>query len=641
MKKSAPKFNVQSPILLLALTVIATGAIFFAGGIADFFGANVFGIPQHAPFDGTVYPIKKVPNWVKLPAEIKNAQYSSIAPADLLDLPKYDPAVLSKDVDTLKWGNPSDDLQRVAMITYPVPYLGNYKLDGKEFVGSHPAIDIKVPFNTPVFAIANGTVIKSSTESGGFGNHVVLQHNDFPTLTDANKKETLYSSYSHLSSVLVSKGMVVKKGDQIGLSGKTGTATVPHLHFQIDNDQAPYHPFWPFTWTEASAAGLDFFSAINTGLGLDRAIATSVNPLKYVQKYLNSSVTTSSAPDVASVEAVTENTAVSSSSYIPSDVDLTATPVSSTEEPAVEVPVVVEPVVLEPVVAASNEAVSEAASKFTFSFDVKPEYGLNGSADFTVLVKDGNGLPYNSGFLGDVKITSFKGNFMAADSIAGSTQFDKNGALRSTLKNLKVGTDRLKLEHDGTTVFSDWFDILDSLDVSFSDLSTGNKFYGAVKYLVKQGVVAGYPDGSFKPDKTVSRVEALKFIYEGLKEPVAAGKLPFIDTSSSEWYAKYLYSAYKEGVAGGYEDGTFRPTNTVNTAEFYKLLFAGMKIKVDENVSVKPFDDVELDQWFAPYLSYAKELGIIDADVTMAYPSKGMSRGEVAYAIYKLMESMK
>lgn len=629
MKKSGLKFRVPGAVVLLGLTVLATFAMYFAGGIASFFGANIFGIAQHAPFDGTVMPVKKIPNWVKLPAEIKNAQYSSIPASDLIDIPKYDPAVLATDINTLKWGDAAADEKRNAIITYSVPYLGNYKLDGKEFVGSHPAVDIKIPYSTPVFAIANGTVIKASTQSGGFGHHVVIQHNNFPSLADPNKKETLYSSYSHLGSVLISKGMVVTKGDQIGLSGKTGTATVPHLHFQIDNDEAPYHPFWPFTWSEAKAAGLDFFGAINAGLGLDRAVATSVHPMQYVQKYFNEAVT-----PTASVEPTIEPEAASSSSYIPTDVDLTTDPVADeVVEPAAEEPVVVaatpEPKEEEPIVS------------FAFSFDVKKEYALDGATDFTVLVKDGAGLPYNGGFVGDVVITSFEGNFSSADSIATSTQFDKNGALRSSLKNMKVGKDRLKLVHDGKSYFSDWFDIVSNSEVSFTDVSADNKFKDAITYLVKQGVVSGYPDGSFKPDKTVSRVEALKFIYEGIKASVAPGKLPFTDTADSEWYAKYLYTAYKEGVAGGYEDGTFKPTNTVNTAEFYKLLFAGMKVKVDENVTQKPFDDVEVDQWFAPYMAYAKSLGVIDADVKLVHPSRGMSRGEVAYAIFKLMETMK
>lgn len=654
------KSNISQSGLLLFLTLVTTVAVYFSGGIVDFLGANVFGIPQHAPFDGTVFPVKKVPNWVKLPAEIKNAQYSSIDPKDLIDIPKYDASVLAKDVALLKWGDPADDLQRNAKITYPVPYLGNYKLDGKEFAGSHPAVDIKIPFSTPIFAIANGTVIKTASQPGGFGYHLVIQHNNFPSLEDVNKKTKLYSSYSHLGSILVENGAVVTKGQQIGLSGKTGTATVPHLHFQLDNDVAPWHPFWPFTWTEASDAGLDFFSAINAGLGLESAIKTTINPMTYIQKYFNdTSVSTSpnSSTNTGIADAVVTANSASSSSYIPTNVALDSinadeyvpenvnevpiTPVEATAIPTVPtaptVPTVPTPVVVTPEV----KKPLEADGTFTFSFDVKPEFSLSGGNDVTILVKNSLGLPYNNGFVSEIKLTSLKGNFNVKDSIVSSVQFDKNGTFRTTLQNLKVGEDRLKLDYDGQLYFSDWFKVVENLNVNFSDVPTSSKYSEAITYLVKHGVVSGYPDNTFRPSKTVSRVEALKFIFEGIKQSVASGKLPFTDVSESEWYAKYLYTAYKNSVVDGYEDGTFRPTNTVNTAEFYKLLFAGMRVEVDSTVLEKPFDDVEIDQWFSPYLAYAKKLGIIDSNVKIANPSNGMSRGEVAYAIFKLMQTMK
>jgi len=91
--------------------------------------------------------------------------------------------------------------------------------------------------------------------------------------------------YSHLKSMVVNEGDIVRKGDLIGYSGISGNASTPHLHFQIDKDTAPWHLYWPFTSKEASDAGLTFTEAVNAGLNQDLAIANTINPLIYIQKY--------------------------------------------------------------------------------------------------------------------------------------------------------------------------------------------------------------------------------------------------------------------------------------------------------------------------------------------------------------------
>ncbi|QQR84166.1 M23 family metallopeptidase [Candidatus Peregrinibacteria bacterium] len=165
---------------------------------------------------------------------------------------------MSVPIEDLVWGDPDSDRIRNIKITYAVVYLGRYDLTSEEEVGSHLAVDIKIPLGTPLRSIANGRVSKISLGSAGFGHHVVIEHPNVPDPKNPGRTTTLYSSYSHMDLVNVVEGQTVIKGERIGTSGSTGTATTPHVHFQLDIADAPWHPYWPFTSAEASASGLFF-----------------------------------------------------------------------------------------------------------------------------------------------------------------------------------------------------------------------------------------------------------------------------------------------------------------------------------------------------------------------------------------------
>lgn len=649
MKKSKNKrkeFNKNMSVVLLAAVILVIfGYVFMGPGFL--YRTSILSFPMHEKFDGTTFPIKKVPNWSMLETAKLKLPYSELKDSDLIDIPYYDPNQLSTSTDTLVWKNKEDNKIRNAKITYPVEYLGNYKLDGKENVGSHPAVDIKIPEGTPVYAIANGTVIKSANQTSGFGKHIVLQHNNFPSLDDPTENEVLYSSYNHLSSILVNVGDVVKKGQQIALSGSTGTATTPHLHFQIDNANADWHPYWPFTWKEASNAGLDFFSAINAGLGKDVAAKTTVNPMKYVQKYLDFSAPASSensnedtstpsnnepAKEDTNVAVVNENTTGVYANNESNNVVINT--IVKTEEAQPEVEVVAKP----ETVSNTDENVEKVLN---FEFKVPQEYVISANSEFTVKIRDQFGNLFNDGFTGDIVIKTANDNAKPNEVLVNIIKFNTEGEYSGFLENMSAGKDKLVVEYNGNTYYSNQFEIVDkSSTLIFSDLADSNKYYNAIMYLVKEGVVVGYPDSTFKPDKTVTRIEALKFILEGTNTDLSSGKLKFKDTSNDDWYSKYLFTANKRKIVSGYEDKTFRPSNSVTKSEFYKMLLKGMKVKTSDFVAEKPFEDVPADAWFAPYFAKAKELGVIDSSITKINPTADMSRGEVSDAIYRLSTAL-
>lgn len=86
----------------------------------------------------------------------------------------------------------------------------------------HPGIDISNDIGTPVVATADGEVVQSGWNSGGYGNWVQIDH--------GNGISTIYG---HNSQVIVHTGQIVKKGQVICYLGNTGYSTGPHVHYEI------------------------------------------------------------------------------------------------------------------------------------------------------------------------------------------------------------------------------------------------------------------------------------------------------------------------------------------------------------------------------------------------------------------------
>lgn len=151
-----------------------------------------------------------------------------------------------KAIDNIvKNDNPS--LKKVLSVSNPNPYfkgqflfpLDNVKKSGfgfGQFIGfgkykvQHFGVDLKAPEYTEIFAVNDGKVV-ATLNLENYGKTAVIDHG-----------LNIFSLYLHLEEFKVSEGDMVRRGQLIGLSGETGYATAPHLHFSMRVDGSRIDP---------------------------------------------------------------------------------------------------------------------------------------------------------------------------------------------------------------------------------------------------------------------------------------------------------------------------------------------------------------------------------------------------------------
>jgi hypothetical protein len=117
----------------------------------------------------------------------------------------------------------------------------------------------------------------------------------------------------------------------------------------------------------------------------------------------------------------------------------------------------------------------------------------------------------------------------------------------------------------------------------FSDIS-GHWAEAWIEQLYDEGMTAGYPDGTYRPGNQVTRAEIAVLLLvakhgSGYTPPAANGSHPFSDIGS-HWANAWIEQLYDEGLTAGYPDGTFRPNNPVTRAEMAVFLVATFGLTV-------------------------------------------------------------
>ena len=134
---------------------------------------------------------------------------------------------------------------------------------------------------------------------------------------------------------------------------------------------------------------------------------------------------------------------------------------------------------------------------------------------------------------------------------------------------------------------------------SFKDVTAGYTFYKEINYLTNKGIISGFPDGSFKPNNAVTRGAAAIMIGRALGLDGTQRKTKFPDVSADSVASGYIQSAADAGIIAGFTDGTFKPNQSVTRGQL--AIFLSRAFNLKETVPVT-FKDVSSNSSAYPYI---------------------------------------
>lgn len=143
---------------------------------------------------------------------------------------------------------------------------------------------------------------------------------------------------------------------------------------------------------------------------------------------------------------------------------------------------------------------------------------------------------------------------------------------------------------------------------SFRDVSPEMWYSNYIAFAVQQGAAKGYPDHSFRPNHYITRAEAAQMIAQ-VAQLKGGGGTAFSDIPEGAWYESSVAALSGTGIVSGYEDGTFRPEKNITREEAVKMIvmmtknaLKGLELQNIKEYAYCPFEDVKKGQWAFAYI---------------------------------------
>jgi hypothetical protein len=172
---------------------------------------------------------------------------------------------------------------------------------------------------------------------------------------------------------------------------------------------------------------------------------------------------------------------------------------------------------------------------------------------------------------------------------------------------------------------------------SYTDVYDGYWAKMPIEQTGTVGLIEGYPDGTFRPEKALSRAELATLLVRATGLPlVETTKKSFKDVPADHWANAYINTAQAAGLIQGYPDGKFKPDRTITKAEGIVVLARVDNLSVENKAEIDPFEDVSKKHWAARYILAAKNSGLLEhVKYGQLGPKESLSRAEAVAMLSK------
>lgn len=136
----------------------------------------------------------------------------------------------------------------------------------------------------------------------------------------------------------------------------------------------------------------------------------------------------------------------------------------------------------------------------------------------------------------------------------------------------------------------------------FPDVNADRWSVTEIEYMADRGFVKGYPDGKFKPARSLTRAEFAALVFRFTEIDDSKTKYVFSDLEGTHWAYDEIMALCDAGLMEGYEDGTFKPENNISRAEVMtvvnKILGRNPSESYVKSLDFNPFNDLFVSKWY-------------------------------------------